>query len=77
MDLVRQCIGSDPVSSSLCALFEHADKAVIQVDGIGCVGVPIRSPNFVQQFVAVKASAIVHSGRGRVQVVPDPLDFHE
>jgi hypothetical protein len=49
---------------------------VIQVDGIKCVGVPIGSPDFVQQFAATKAGEIIRDV-DKVQVVTDSLiHFH-
>ena len=70
--------GDDDALSSLRSLIAEVDgpNDVIQVDGIKCVGIPIGSPDFVQQFVAKKTSEIIHDVE-KVQVVTDPLiHFH-
>ena len=64
--------------SRLRSLIAEVDgpNDVIQVDGIKGVGVPIGSPDFVQQFVATKASEIIRDVE-TVQVGTDPLlHFH-
>ena len=46
------------------------------LNGIRCVGVPIGSLNFVQQFVATKASDIIADVE-KVRMVSDPvIHFH-
>ena len=46
------------------------------MDGIKCVGVPVGSPEFVQQIVANKAGKIIRDVE-KVQVVTDsPIHFH-
>jgi len=75
---VLQIIDGDDALSSLRSLIAEVDgpNDVIQVDGITGVGVPIGSPDFVQQFVATKASEIIRDV-DKVQVVTDPLiHFH-
>ena len=75
---VLQIIDGDDALSSLRSLIAEVDgpNDVIQVDGIKCVGIPIGSPDFVQQFVAKKTSEIIHDVE-KVQVVTDPLiHFH-
>jgi len=75
---VLQIIDGDDALSSLRPLIAEVDgpNDVIQVDGITGVGVPIGSPDFVQQFVATKASEIIRDV-DKVQVVTDPLiHFH-
>ena len=69
---VLQIIDGDAARSSLRPLIAEVDVPIdiIQVDGIKCVGVPIGSPDFVQQFVANKAGEIIRDVE-KVQVVTD------
>jgi hypothetical protein len=71
---VLQIIDGDAALSSLRPLIAEVDgpNDVIEADGIKCVGVPIGSPDFVQQFVANKASEIIRDVE-KVQVVTDIL----
>ena len=61
-----------PVFSQSRQDFRHVDFVINLSRGIKCVGVPIGSPDFVQQFVANKTSEIIHDVE-KVQVVTDPL----
>jgi hypothetical protein len=75
---VLQIIDGDAALSSLHPLIAEVDgpNDVIQVDVINCVGVPIGSPGFVQQFVATKAGEINRDVE-KLQVVTDSLiHFH-
>jgi hypothetical protein len=67
---VLQIIDGDDALSSLRPLIAKVDgpNDVIQVDGIKGVGVPIGSPDFIQQFVATKAREIIRDVE-KVQVV--------
>ena len=75
---VLQIIDGGAALSSLRPLIAEVDgpNDVIQVDGLKCVGVPIGSQNFVQQFVATKSGEIIQDVE-KVQVVSDSLiHFH-
>ena len=66
--------GDDALSSLRPPIAEiDGPNDVIQVDGLKCVGVPIGSPDFVQQFVAKKAGEIIQDVE-KVQVVTDVSD---
>ena len=70
-----QLIHGGPALSSMHPLIANVDNEVIHVDGIKCEGVPIGSPDFVQQFVATGADQI--QDVAKVQVVSDSLThFH-
>jgi hypothetical protein len=47
---------------------------IVKTDGLACVGVPIGTPDFVQQWAASKTLALIEDLR-QLRIMPDPLIY--